>query len=111
MIVEDILFDFDDGPIIPTSTSQVEIDHEYGYDGALAINRVTASQTRSVGESRTLEALPAFTARILRMAASRPSAMAVGVSDRLWSMEELIECIDAIAPAQKPRGPNKKLAA
>ena len=37
MIVEDIPFDFGAGPIIPTGTSQVEIDHEYGYDGALFV--------------------------------------------------------------------------
>lgn len=35
-------------------------------------------------------------------------AMAADVSDRLWSMEELIERIDATAPAPKPRGPYKK---
>ena len=38
-------------------------------------------------------------------------AMAAGVSDRLWSLEELIERIDAMAPALKPRGPYKKRAA
>jgi IS1 family transposase len=38
-------------------------------------------------------------------------AMAADVSDRLWSMEELIERIDAMAPAPKPRGPYKKRAA
>lgn len=38
-------------------------------------------------------------------------AMAAGVSDRLWNMEELIERIDAMAPAPKPRGPYKKRAA
>jgi hypothetical protein len=35
-------------------------------------------------------------------------AMAAGVSDRLWSLEELVERIDAMAPAPKPRGPYKK---
>ena len=38
-------------------------------------------------------------------------AMAAGVSDRLWSLEELLERIDAAAPAPKPRGPYKKRAA
>jgi IS1 family transposase len=38
-------------------------------------------------------------------------AMAAGVSDHLWSMEELIERIDAMAPPPKPRGPYKKRAA
>ena len=37
--------------------------------------------------------------------------MAADVTDRLWSMEELIERIDAMAPAPKPRGPYKKRAA
>src|SRR5688500_1532793 len=37
MIVEDIPFDFGAGPIIPTGTSQIEIDHEYGFDGALFV--------------------------------------------------------------------------
>jgi len=37
-------------------------------------------------------------------------AMAADVSDRLWSMEELIERIDAMAPAPAPRGPYKKRA-
>jgi len=32
-------------------------------------------------------------------------AMAAEVRDSLWSMEELIERIDAMAPAPKPRGP------
>lgn len=38
-------------------------------------------------------------------------AMAADVTDRLWSMEELIERIDAMAPPPKPRGPYKKRAA
>lgn len=38
-------------------------------------------------------------------------AMAAGVSDRLWSIEELIERIDAMAPPPRPRGPYKKRAA
>lgn len=38
-------------------------------------------------------------------------AMAAGVSDQLWSIEELIERIDAMAPAPKRRGPYKKRAA
>ncbi len=38
-------------------------------------------------------------------------AMAADVTDRLWSMEELIERIDAMAPAPKPRGPYRKRAA
>lgn len=38
-------------------------------------------------------------------------AMAADVSDRLWSVEELIERIDAMAPAPKPRGPYIKRAA
>lgn len=38
-------------------------------------------------------------------------AMAADVTDRLWSMEELIERIDATAPARKPRGPYKRRAA
>jgi hypothetical protein len=37
-------------------------------------------------------------------------AMAADVSDHLWSMEELIERIDAMAPPPKPRGPYKKAA-
>lgn len=38
-------------------------------------------------------------------------AMAAGVADRLWSMEDLVERIDAMAPAPKPRGPYKKRGA
>jgi hypothetical protein len=38
-------------------------------------------------------------------------AMAAGVSDQLWSIEELIERIDAVAPPPKPRGPYKKRSA
>lgn len=38
-------------------------------------------------------------------------AMAAGVTDQLWSIEELIERIDAMAPPPKPRGPYKKRAA
>ena len=37
-------------------------------------------------------------------------AMAADVTDRLWSMEEMIERIDAMAPAPKPRGPYRKRA-
>ena len=35
-------------------------------------------------------------------------AMAAGVSDRLWSLEDVVAKIDALAPAPKPRGPYKK---
>jgi IS1 family transposase len=35
-------------------------------------------------------------------------AMAAGVTDRLWSLEDIVARIDADAPAPKPRGPYKK---
>ncbi|CAN5337372.1 IS1 family transposase [soil metagenome] len=35
-------------------------------------------------------------------------AMAAGVTDRLWSLEDVIARIDADAPAPQPRGPYKK---
>ncbi len=38
-------------------------------------------------------------------------AMAAGVADRLWSLEDVIARIDADAPAPKLRGPYKKRAA
>jgi IS1 family transposase len=38
-------------------------------------------------------------------------AMAAGVSDRLWSLEDVVAKIDEMAPAPKPRGPYKKRAA
>ena len=34
-------------------------------------------------------------------------AMAAGVTDRLWSLEDIVAKIDAMAPAPKPRGPYK----
>lgn len=37
-------------------------------------------------------------------------AMAAGVTDRLWSLEDIVSRIDASAPAPKPRGPYKKRA-
>ncbi len=35
-------------------------------------------------------------------------AMAAGVTDRLWSLDDVIAKIDELAPAPKPRGPYKK---
>ena len=37
-------------------------------------------------------------------------AMAAGVTDRLWSLEDIVAKIDELAPAPKPRGPYKKRA-
>jgi hypothetical protein len=37
-------------------------------------------------------------------------AMAAGITDRLWSLEDIVARIDADAPAPKPRGPYKKAA-
>jgi hypothetical protein len=37
-------------------------------------------------------------------------AMAAGITDRLWSLEDIVARIDADAPASKPRGPYKKRA-
>jgi len=37
-------------------------------------------------------------------------AMAACITDRLWSLEDIVAKIDAIAPAPKPRGPYKKKA-
>lgn len=37
-------------------------------------------------------------------------AMAAGITDRLWSMEDIVAKIDELAPAPKPRGPYKKRA-
>lgn len=38
-------------------------------------------------------------------------AMAAGITDRLWSMEDIVARIDANAPDPKPRGPYKKRSA
>lgn len=37
-------------------------------------------------------------------------AMAAGITDRLWSLEDIVARIDADAPPPKPRGPYKKKA-
>lgn len=37
-------------------------------------------------------------------------AMAAGITDRLWTLEDIVAKIDAMAPAPKPRGPYKKKA-
>jgi IS1 family transposase len=38
-------------------------------------------------------------------------AMAAGITDRLWTLDDIVAKIDAMAPAPKPRGPYKKRAA
>ena len=38
-------------------------------------------------------------------------AMQAGLTDRLWSLEDVVAKIDAMAPAPKLRGPYKKRAA
>lgn len=35
-------------------------------------------------------------------------AMAAGITDRLWSLDDIVAKIDEMAPAPKPRGPYKK---
>jgi len=35
-------------------------------------------------------------------------AMAAGLSDHVWSLEEIVMMADSYAPAPKPRGPYKK---
>ena len=35
-------------------------------------------------------------------------AMAAGITDRLWSLDDVIAKIDELAPAPKARGPYKK---
>ena len=35
-------------------------------------------------------------------------AMAAGITDRLWSLDDIVEKIDSMAPAPKARGPYKK---
>ena len=37
-------------------------------------------------------------------------AMAAGITDRLWSLEDIVEKIDAMIPSPAPRGPYKKRA-
>jgi hypothetical protein len=37
--------------------------------------------------------------------------MAAGISDRLWSLEDVVAKIDKMAPTPKPRGHYKKRAA
>ncbi len=38
-------------------------------------------------------------------------AMAAGITDRLWSLDDIVAKIDADAPPPKPRGPYKKRSA
>lgn len=38
-------------------------------------------------------------------------AMAAGISERLWSLEDVVAKIDELAPAPKPRGPYRRRAA
>jgi hypothetical protein len=49
-------------------------------------------------------------ARIHKTLRITPS-MAAGLSDHVWSLEEIVMMADSYAPAPKPRGPYKKRAA
>jgi hypothetical protein len=92
------------------STSYVERHNLTMRMGMRRFTRLTNAFSKTIQNHAAMVAIHAVYynyARIHKTLRITPS-MAAGLSDHVWSLEEIVQMADSYAPAPKPRGPYKK---